>query len=58
MSDNGSNFILGLIIGLMIGVLVGGFTWKAAAYKEGQIDCIEGKINFKPINKINYIWKD
>jgi len=56
--DNGTNFTFGLIVGIIFGFIIGGFIFKAGSYKQGQIDCIEGSINFKPINKTHYIWKD
>ena len=58
MEDNKENFTLGLVIGLIIGFVVSGFIFKAIGYKSGQINCIEGIINFEPQKKTYYIWKD
>ena len=53
-----SSYIAGSFFGFLITFAIGQLDVKAVkeqAYKQGQIDCIEGKIYYQPDTTTNYV---
>lgn len=56
MNNKGSFEIIVVVflIGLSIGILLGIVTEEDKGYKQGQVDCIEGKVIYRSVNKIEW----